>query len=847
MISPMIDPFDHLDRIAFAPVLLVASDYDGTLAPIVTDPKRAFPHRETLVAVKKLASLPNTHVALISGRSLQDLSALTGSPSAVRMIGSHGSEFDVGFARTLPPPTVELLGRVTAEIEAIAGRAEGVIVETKPASVAFHYRNVSSAEIAAELLDAVLHGPGAHPGVYVRRGKMVVELSVMATDKGAALDDIRTQTGASVAVYLGDDVTDEDAFKVLRGPDLAVKVGEGESSAKARLNDTAEVARFLAALAERRGAWLAGSHSAPIERHSLLSDQRTVALLTDGARLTWFCAPRIDSAAIFAELVGGPTGGYFSVDAHDGSLPIGQEYGADSMILTTSWPTFRLVDYLDCSGDRPMQRPGRTDLIRVLQGEGEVRIEFAPRLDFGRTATQLRGVPNGLLVEDSPEPMVLRSPGVDWNIETIGLHHTAYASVSLSEKPLVLELRYGTRSTDAIPLRESERRRQTRRHWAQWASELQLPKDYEEPVRRSALILKSLCHGPSGGIAAAATTSLPESLGGVRNWDYRYSWLRDAAMTADALAHLGSLSEGLRFVDWLLGVLDKTTRHDFMRPVYSISGEELGIEAEIAELSGYAGSRPVRIGNSAARQLQLDVYGPLLDLLLNLLRRGAPLSAEHWRLVADSVSAVSDRWREPDHGIWEVRGPKRHFVHSKVMCWVAVDRALQIGHLLQIPERAEWGRLAEEIATELLEKGWKESVGSFAAAYDGTDLDAAALYVGLSGLVPPDDPRFAGTVNAVERYLRDDGVVYRYRYDDGLPGTEGGFLICTSWLIDSYLLLGRIDDARELFSQLSAQSGPTGLFPEEFDPKRNISLGNIPQAYSHLGFIRNALHLGERP
>jgi trehalose 6-phosphate phosphatase len=648
-------------------------------------------------------------------------------------------------------------------------------------------------------------------------------------------------------VYLGDDVTDEDAFKVLRGPDLAVKVGEGESSAKARLNDTAEVARFLAALAERRGAWLAGSHSAPIERHSLLSDQRTVALLTDGARLTWFCAPRIDSAAIFAELVGGPTGGYFSVDAHDGSLPIGQEYGADSMILTTSWPTFRLVDYLDCSGDRPMQRPGRTDLIRVLQGEGEVRIEFAPRLDFGRTATQLRGVPNGLLVEDSPEPMVLRSPGVDWNIETIGLHHTAYASVSLSEKPLVLELRYGTRSTDAIPLRESERRRQTRRHWAQWASELQLPKDYEEPVRRSALILKSLCHGPSGGIAAAATTSLPESLGGVRNWDYRYSWLRDAAMTADALAHLGSLSEGLRFVDWLLGVLDKTTRHDFMRPVYSISGEELGIEAEIAELSGYAGSRPVRIGNSAARQLQLDVYGPLLDLLLNLLRRGAPLSAEHWRLVADSVSAVSDRWREPDHGIWEVRGPKRHFVHSKVMCWVAVDRALQIGHLLQIPERAEWGRLAEEIATELLEKGWKESVGSFAAAYDGTDLDAAALYVGLSGLVPPDDPRFAGTVNAVERYLRDDGVVYRYRYDDGLPGTEGGFLICTSWLIDSYLLLGRIDDARELFSQLSAQSGPTGLFPEEFDPKRNISLGNIPQAYSHLGFIRNALHLGERP
>jgi GH15 family glucan-1,4-alpha-glucosidase len=282
-----------------------------------------------------------------------------------------------------------------------------------------------------------------------------------------------------------------------------------------------------------------------------------------------------------------------------------------------------------------------------------------------------------------------------------------------------------------------------------------------------------------------------------------------------------------------------------LQPVYAVTGEALGPEAEIAELSGYRGSRPVRVGNIAARQVQLDVFGPVVDLVVLLLDADAPLSTHHWRLVEAMVGAVKERWHEPDHGIWEIRRPRRHHVHSKVMCWLTVDRAITVAHRLLDRQRDDWVALREEIAADVLAKGFKPEVNAFTAAYDGTDLDAASLHVALSGLLPPADPRFAGTVAAVERALLNGPTVYRYRADDGLPGFEGGFHLCTSWLVAAYLRLGRRDEARTLFDAMAALAGPTGILSEQYGPRTGRALGNVPQAYSHIGIIENAVALGK--
>jgi GH15 family glucan-1,4-alpha-glucosidase len=329
----------------------------------------------------------------------------------------------------------------------------------------------------------------------------------------------------------------------------------------------------------------------------------------------------------------------------------------------------------------------------------------------------------------------------------------------------------------------------------------------------------------------------------VRNWDYRFVWLRDAALAVEALARLGSHHEAMQYLDWVLGVLDTLDGPERLRPLYTVTGQELSSEGELAELSGYAGSRPVRIGNAAAQQVQLDVFGPIANLVWTLALSGAPLSSEHAALVEALVSAVRLRWREPDHGIWEPRRPPRHNVHSKVMCWVTVDRAATLAQEVWAGPRTDWKELADTIKADVLAHGWKPERNAFTAAYDGDDLDAAALHVGLSGMLAPDDPRFVGTVEAVERELRDGPTVYRYRTEDGLPGPEGGFHLLASWLVDAYLMIGRRDDARALFDELVGLAGPTGLYSEQVDPATRRALGNHPQAYSHIGLVHNALNL----
>ncbi len=838
---------ERIRQLARVPNLLVACDYDGTMAELTDDPMQAFPHRNSVAAVRALAEQANTHVAVISGRSLRDLATLSRFPEEIRLVGSHGSEFDLGFSAELSDELIERRRVITEAVQEI-GLRHGARVEGKPTGVVLHFRGLPE-DVAAAARAEVVRGPAGLPDISVRNGRDVLEMSVIKTNKGWALDTIRSQVGATAVVFVGDDVTDEDAFRTLAGPDLGIKVGEGKTAAGYRVRDIEMVAQILALLGELRSDWLRGSGLVPLEQHSMLSDLRTAAIISPTARVTWLCAPRIDSAAIFAELLGGPSAGYFSVTDAAGAGPVDHRYLPGSMICESRFDGFTLTDYLDVSNDRSRRLAGRSDLLRVLEATGPdpthatARVEFAPRLDFGRFPTRLEIRDEGIAVMGTADLMVLRSPGVEWTVVEDGRNQTAIGLADLTKGPVCLELRAGTGTLRADARAETDRRDETDRFWRDWLGELTLPPTERELVGRSALTLKGLCHGPTGAIVAAATMSLPEHLGGVRNWDFRYCWLRHASLTASALARLGSHAEGMAFLDWVLNILSTRSDPERLAPLYNVTGRHLPPEAEITELPGYGGSRPVRVGNAAEGQVQLDVFGPIVDLVHTLLLRGEALSSEHWRLVESMVLAVSRRWTEPDHGIWEIRKPPRHHVYSKVMCWVSVDRAIAIADQFLDREPTAWLELRAEIADDILTHGWKADRGTFTAAYDGDDLDASVLAVGLSGLIEADDPRFVSTVNAVERELRNGSTVYRYLEDDGLPGREGGFHLMTSWLIDSLDLVGRRDDAVALFAELCSLAGDTGLFTEQYDPASHRALGNLPQAYSHVGVINNALNL----
>ncbi|MFC9357315.1 trehalose-phosphatase [Rhodococcus sp. NPDC057014] len=829
-----------LSRVARTPRLLVASDYDGTMAPIVSDPEKAFPHAESVRALRALASLAGTTAAVISGRALKDLAALSRLPAEVQLVGSHGSEFDIGFIHAIDADAKKLLGEITEELTRIAGLHAGTSVEAKPASVALHVRN-ADAEEGARALAAVRADAGQRVGVQVTEGKSVIELAVVATDKGHALDLIRHQDGATAAVFVGDDVTDEKAFARLQGPDLGVKVGPGESLAEFRVSTTEDVAAALAFLLEERRTWLSGAHAPPIERLTMLASPRTVALVTPDATLTWLCHPEPDSASVFAHLLGGPEAGHFSVGPHRSALPLSQRYIDSTMTVQTRWASLSVTDYLPHD-----VRLGRTDLTRVISGQAAAVVTFAPRPEFGQGQVILEAVSEGLRVHGTNEPIVLRSPGVQWNVTSDGNQQTAHAVVDPSGGDVVLELRCGTEELGPSETPEAERRALAESYWSDWAKSLTLPTLKPDLMKRSALTLRGLVHVDSGAIMAAATTSLPEEIGGVRNWDYRYCWLRDAALTASALVSLGSLGEAEGYLDWVHDVLETLPGPERLHPLYTLHGGGLPPEAVIDSLPGYAGSRPVRIGNAANQQVQLDVFGPIVELIHDLSHaretQGATvaLNDRDWELVCAMVEAVERRWFEPDHGIWEIRDNPRHHVYSKVMGWVTIDRAVALAEHFGRDVEPGWIPLRDKIADEVREKGWKDEVRSYTAAYDGTDLDAATLYIGLSGLIDPSDEKFAATVTATEAELRSGSTVYRYHHDDGLPGTEGGFHLCAAWLVEAYLLIGQRSQAEALFAQLVDAAGPTGLLSEEYDPVAERSLGNHPQAYSHLGLLRCA-------
>lgn len=833
---------DIVSHVVSTPVLLVASDFDGTLADLTNRPDLAVPNPVAMAALERLCRTPHTHVAVVSGRCLDDLRARLGVKSGFEFSGSHGAEVQGDRERPLSADARTQLLDLSARFLSIASKHAGCFVERKPRGVAFHYRGVAD-EQAGSAIHAVTALAGQYPALTMRLGSMVVEFLADTITKGDGLRRLQYRTGASAVIFIGDDLTDEHAFQALGSHDAAVKVGSGDTRATFRLNGIKDVSNLVVLLADKREEWARDRNLTPIAAHAVLSDQRTLALVTPTARVTWLCIPRLDSPPVFAELVGGPGAGFFGVEPTDELGQPVQAYEGDSLVLQTRWQKCIVTDYLDCGSGRAFQRAGRTDLVRVIEGTCRCRVCFVPRLDFGRVATRLVVREHGLEVEGGSDPMLLYSPGVQWRIAADGPHQTAEAEVDPRAGPIVLELRAGSANDRPYSHPEPQRRESTQRFWSVWAKTLRLPTVATEEVRRSAIMLRALVYGPTGAIAAAATTSLPEHLGGQRNWDYRYCWPRDAAMAAAALVRLGNTGTAMRFLDWLARVLEQCESPGRLRPIYTVDGRDLGPEAEISGMAGYGGSRPVRVGNAASLQVQLDVFGPITDLIALLAEHGAPISPDHWRMTRAMVEAVEARWREPDHGIWEIRGEREHHVHSKVMCFHTVNRALVVHNCVIGRTNPVWVELRDRIRDDVLSNGFATSINAFTATYGRTDLDAATLAVGLTGLVDTSDLRFTSTIDAISKHLRVGRTVYRYRFDDGLPGQEGGFHLCTGWLIEAMARCGRWEQASELFDGLRRTVGPTGVLSEQVDPVLGVSLGNVPQAYSHLALINAALTL----
>ena len=823
--------------LATAPHLLVCCDYDGTLAPIVDDPTQARPLEESVVALRALSVLPSTTVAVVSGRSLRDLAVMSRLPSEIHLVGSHGWEMDQDFS--LDPQQRRLLHQVVNAAVDLADHVPGSYLELKPSSVAVHVRRCTP-EAGEELLRALAMGPGQVPGVVVRYGKAVIELGVVKADKADAVAMLRHRVGASAVLFIGDDLTDETVFRTLSGPDVAVKVGDGDSAAPWRVDSPQEVSTLLFDVLQRRERWLLGGHANPIEDHVLLSNQHAVALLSPLGSLDWFCAPDPDSSAVFSGLLGDTSSGHFSIRPRHGANPLSQSYVANTLTARTRWAGLTVLDYLPIPrGDSE----ATARIIRRISGTEKAVVSFAPRPQFGMVTATIECREGGLVVQGGADPIALHAPGVDWEIREDCGAHSAVAVIDLSAGPVVLDLRFGT--ADLTPDAEPEplMRSRTEQHWQDWVAGLTLPGVRPDHEARSALTLRALCHRPTGGILAAATSSLPERLGGVRNWDYRYCWLRDGAMTARELLAVGSTEDARAFIDWMHRLSEGSGSAERLHPVYTLQGQPLGPEGIVDTLPGYAGSRPVRVGNAAQGQLQLDVFGAVVALIDEYSEFRGEVTDTDWEVTEALLDAVAMRWREPDHGIWEIRHQPRLHTHSRMMCWVAADRGSRIAQR-RGKIRPEWEALRDEIERDIEAHAWDDSVGAYIAAYDFPEADAAVLQGILEGYPAPAE-RIEGTIGFIERELRRGGGVYRYTYDDGLPSGEGAMHICAAWLAAMYLRADAMDDAAQMLNAILASAGATGLLPEQVDPIGERGLGNHPQAYSHIGVLSVARHMAQ--
>ena len=580
-----------------------------------------------------------------------------------------------------------------------------------------------------------------------------------------------------------------------------------------------------------------------IEDYALIGDCATAALVGRNGSIDWLCLPRFDSPACFAALLGEPEHGRWLIAPEDPAPRVERHYLDGSLVLSTMFETptgaVELIDFF-----RP--RHGPLDLVRLVRGlHGRVamHVELVLRFDYGALVPWVEQLAEGgISAIGGPERVVLRTPvplrGED--LKTVG-QFEIHAGETV---PFVLT--YGPSHQPPPRSIDAERALHSAlSFWRRWSDQCTPAGPWTDTVKRSLIVLKGLTFTPTGGIVAAPTTSLPEKLGGPRNWDYRYCWLRDATFTLLALMNGGYSDEARAWRDWLFRAV--AGNPDQIQIMYGLGGERRLTEWEAPWLPGYAGSQPVRIGNDAANQTQLDIYGELMDALYHTVLQGLAPTARTAPIGQAILGHLAKIWDQPDEGIWEVRGPPQHFTHSKVMTWVAFDRAIKIAERLGGDNPAEcWRKLRDEIQQDICAKAFDPDLGSFVQAYGSKALDASLLLLPLVGFLSPTDPRIVGTVAAIERRLVSDRLVMRYDSGegiDGLPPGEGAFLACSFWLADNYILQGRVAEGRSLFEHLLTLASDVGLLAEEYDPHEKRQLGNFPQAFSHVALVNTAFNL----
>jgi GH15 family glucan-1,4-alpha-glucosidase len=586
--------------------------------------------------------------------------------------------------------------------------------------------------------------------------------------------------------------------------------------------------------------------AAKIEDYALIGDCETAALVGRDGAIDWLCWPRFDSGACFAALLGTADNGRWLLGAADPTARLSRHYRDQTLILETEIETASgaatVIDFMPPRGRSP-------DLVRLVRGRrGRVamRTELAVRFDYGSLVPWMTRLDDGgLCLIEGPDLVVLRS-SIAWR----GDHDKATAEFTVAAGETVsFVLSYGaSHLMPPGPIAPLAVLQETETYWREWAGRVRPAKQWTDAVIRSLITLKALIHRPTGGMVAAPTTSLPERLGGTRNWDYRFCWLRDATFTLLSLMNAGLYEDARAWRQWLL----RTTAGDpaKIQIMYGVTGEHRLPETEVPWLAGYEGSRPVRIGNAAATQLQLDVYGEIVDAIYHGRQGKLAAEAAGWHLQLRLLEHFEAVWREPGHGIWEVRGDKQHFTIAKVMAWVAFDRAVKSAEQFNMDGPVEhWRMLRRKIHDEVCRFGFNPDLGAFVQSYGSHHLDASALLIALVGFLPADDPRVRSTIDAVRRNLVRGGLVMRYDSEagiDGLPPGEGAFLPCSFWLADNLLLLGRRDEAVALFEELLALRSELGLLSEEYDVHRKRLVGNFPQALSHVALVNTAYMLSDQ-
>lgn len=586
-----------------------------------------------------------------------------------------------------------------------------------------------------------------------------------------------------------------------------------------------------------------------IADYGMIGDCEAAALVSRNGSIDWLCLPRFDSDSCFAALLGEPKDGRWQIAPCAPAEVTDRRYREGTLILETTFTnaegSVRLTDFMPPKGQA-------SDVIRIVVGiEGRVRMrsELVIRFDYGRAVPWVSRLENGVLRAIAGPNMLLLSTPVSLrgkDMKTVG----EFTVAAGDQVPFVL-----THAPSYLPIPvlpdPFSALADTEQFWRKWSSTYQGAGKWSQVALRSLITLKALTFLPTGGIVAAPTTSLPEKIGGSRNWDYRFCWLRDATLTLLALMGSGYFQEASAWRDWLVRAV--AGNPDQLQIMYGVAGERRLREWEVPWLRGFGNSKPVRIGNAAHGQLQLDVFGELMDALYQARRGGLPASEPAWDMERALLQHLASIWQRPDSGIWEIRGEPRHFTYSKMMAWVAFDRGIRSSQEFDLPGPVEdWRRIRDDVHRDVCTNGYDQNLGHFVQAYGGTELDASLLLIPSIGFLPPTDRRVSATVEAIERELLVDGFVRRYdtgRTDDGLPPGEGMFLACSFWLADAYQMLGRIADAEELFERLLALCNDLGLLSEEYDPDQRCLIGNFPQAFSHISLINTAHNLSrtEKP